>query len=133
VVAPQHPLAQYQEPLSEQDIEKYRTIHTPDYNRHSYSSSPAAVLLNGHDVFTVPDLISKREAQLRGLGVGYLPHCLIRDDLAQGRLIAKTVAGSSSHLRAFIAWKTQQKGKAFQWFLKRLQKPELFADIVVPD
>jgi DNA-binding transcriptional LysR family regulator len=133
VVAPQHPLAHYQEPLSEQDIEKYRTIYATDYTRHIYSSPHATVLLNGHDVFTVPDLASKREAQLRGLGVGYLPQCLIQDDLNQGRLIAKTVAGPDGHSRAFIAWRTQQKGKALQWFLKRLQKPELFTGIIVPD
>jgi len=132
-VAPQHPLARYQEPLSDQDIDKYRIIHTSDYTRNTPASPHALVLMNGHDVFTVPDLISKRKALLRGLGVGYLPRYLIQEDLQQERLISKTVDSASDQLRAFIAWKTQQKGKALQWFLKRLQKPELFTGIIISD
>ena len=91
------------------------------------------MILNGQEVFTVPDLESKREAQLRGLGIGYLPRCLIQDDLDHGRLITKTVNGGNHQPRAFIAWRTQQKGKALNWFVKRLQKTDLFEGIIVSD
>jgi len=44
-------------------------------------------LLAGQDVFTVPTMQAKLEAQLRGLGAGFLPEPMARPHLAAGRLV----------------------------------------------
>jgi DNA-binding transcriptional LysR family regulator len=40
-------------------------------------------------VLTVPSLGAKIEAQLRGLGCGFLPEPMVRESLARGLLVAK--------------------------------------------
>lgn len=129
-VAPEHPLAQLSDPLSEQDIQQYRVVEIAD---NSNPASQTTMKLNGQEILAVPDLQSKREAQLRRLGVGYLPRCLIEDDLDSGRLVAKTVNGGNHQPRAFMAWRTQQKGKALNWFIKRLQKSGLFESAIASE
>jgi len=47
--------------------------------------------LGGQDVFTVPDMPSKLEAQLRGLGGGFLPESLARPYIDSGMLVTKAV------------------------------------------
>jgi DNA-binding transcriptional LysR family regulator len=78
-------------------------------------------LLSGQNVLTVPNLQIKRQAQIKGLGVGYLPVHLIREDIAQGRLVVKeTEDGMSSAHTVCYAWRSKQQGKAMEWFKKRL-------------
>ena len=118
-VAPDHPLASAPEPLSSADIRRHRVVVAADTSR---GLPPRTVgVLPGQRVFTVPDLEVKRLAQCRGLGVGYLPRHLVRQDLEQGRLVEKAVedTGGGRHTLHY-AWSSHNRGQAIGWFREQL-------------
>jgi len=119
VVAPHHPLAEETEPLSNDVIRRHRVVAAADSSR---GLPPRTVgLLPGQNVLTVPDLEVKREAQIKGLGIGHLPLHMIANDLADGRLIVKaTEDGESTCHTIYYAWRTRHQGKALAWFKERL-------------
>ena len=128
-VAPDHPLADEPEPLTNDLIRQHRAVAAADSSR---GLPPRTVgLLPGQPVFTVPDLIMKREAQKRGLGVGYLPLHLIAAEIAAGELVIKaTEDGKSTRHALFYAWPSRNRGKASDWFRQRFREgavPEWFA------
>jgi len=123
-MAPHHPLASLPEPLSDQDIRQHRAVAIADSNLSGVSLTIG--LLTGQDVFTVADMPTKLDAQLRGLGVGFLPTCLAHPYIDSGRLVVKKVERAEQHVQASYAWRKSGKagpGKALQWWLDQLQAP----------
>lgn len=121
-VAPHHPLAKMAEPLQNQDIMRYRSISAADSSRNLPPRTSG--ILTGQDVLTVPDMASKLEAQIKGLGVGYLPKALAEKHAATGALIIKQVAEPKPEVISYLAWRSQC-GKAQQWLVKELQLLQL--------
>lgn len=121
-VAAQHPLAGLPEPLKNQDIQQYRSISAADSSRNLPPRTSG--ILSGQDVLTVPDMRSKLQAQIGGLGVGYLPKALAERHAATGELIIKLVAEPKPEAASFLAWRTNG-GKAQQWLLKQFEKLRL--------
>ena len=81
-------------------------------------------LLGGQDVFTVPGMMAKLEAQLRGLGAGFLPAYLARPHIDAGRLVTRAVARPQRVVRVSYAWRNSaitKPGRALQWWLKQLE------------
>jgi len=121
-VAPHHPLANLPEPLQNQDIMRYRSVSAADSSR---SLPPrTSGILSGQDVLTVPDMEAKLQAQISGLGVGYLPKTLAEKYAAAGKLVIKQVAEPKPEVTSFLAWRTDG-GKAQQWLIKELQQMQL--------
>lgn len=114
-VAPHHPLAAMPEPLKNQDILQYRSISAADSSRNLPPRTSG--ILTGQDVLTVPDMQSKLQAHLQGLGVGYLPQALAERYSAQGQLVIKRVAEPKPEVTAYLAW-CSDGGKAQQWLLE---------------
>ena len=73
-VAPHHPLASATEPLKDELIRQHRAVAVADTISRGRGLSYG--LLGGQDVFTVATMKDKLEAQLRGLGSGFVPECL---------------------------------------------------------
>lgn len=122
-VSPQHPLAKLPEPLSNQDIIQYRSVAAADSSRNLPPRTSG--ILSGQDVLTVPDIRSKFDAQILGLGVGYLPQKLAEEHASQGKLIIKQVAEPKTISPTFLAWRNIRKnsmGKSQQWLLKRFEQ-----------
>jgi DNA-binding transcriptional LysR family regulator len=122
-VAPHHPLAQMTEPLQNQDIVQYRSIAAADSSRNLAPRTSG--ILTGQDTLTVHDMQSKLEAQVLGLGVGYLPIKMAQFYAAQGLLVIKQVAEPKHTGPTFLAWRNNGKngmGKAQQWLLKKLEE-----------
>jgi DNA-binding transcriptional LysR family regulator len=117
-VAPSHPLAGVAEPLPPAEIQRHRAIAVADTARTQPARSSG--LLLGQDTLTVPDFAAKVAAQRAGLGVGYLPEPIAREEHAAGRLVIKQVAEPKLESFQYLAWKTANKGKALAWFLGRL-------------
>eukprot|EP01030_Chromulinospumella_sphaerica_P001265 gene1265-1238_t len=86
-VAPHHPLATAPEPLSDAQLAQHRMVAVADSVQRG--SGMTIGLQGGQDVFTVPDVHSKLQAQLRGLGVGFLPQSLVAASVQQGLLVVK--------------------------------------------
>lgn len=100
-VAPHHPLAAEPGPLSPTEIAQHRIIAVADT---AQGLTPMTVgILPGQDVLTLPSMSAKLEAQLRGLGCGYLPEPMLRPYLDQGRLVHKPVTGPERLIRSFYA------------------------------
>lgn len=122
-VAAQHPLAQLPDPLSNEDIIQYRSIAAADSSRNLPPRTSG--ILSGQDVLTVPDIQTKFDAQILGLGVGYLPKKLAEQYASEGKLIIKQVAEPKTLAPTFLAWRNIRKntmGKSQQWLLKRFEQ-----------
>ena len=81
-------------------------------------------LLGGQDIFTVPGMQEKLDAQLRGLGGGFLPEPMVRPYVEAGHLVARRVARPERSLRMHYAWGGPgftTPGRALQWWLSQLQ------------
>ncbi|MFK5892066.1 MAG: LysR family transcriptional regulator [Pseudomonadota bacterium] len=127
VVSPHHPLAKIQQPIKHNLIQKYRAVAAADSSR---GLPPRTIgLLPGQQILTVPNMEIKREAQKRGLGVGYMPRHLINEELRAGHLIIKeTEDGLSSRHKLYYAWRTRHQGKALAWFKKYLCESKIKLD-----
>lgn len=121
-VAPQHPLAGLPEPLQNQDIMRYRSVSAADSSRNLTPRTSG--ILSGQDVLTVPDMPAKLQAQIAGLGAGYLPRRLAEHYAATGQLIIKQVAEPKPEVTSFLAWRTNG-GKAQQWLVREFQQLDL--------
>jgi len=121
-VAPHHPLAKAPEPLSDQVIRQHRIVAAADSVQRG--SGLTVGLLGGQDVFTVTTMLDKLEAQLRGLGCGFLPEGLAQPYIETGRLVAKRVERQEHQVHASYAWRktpTASRGRALQWWLEQLE------------
>lgn len=122
-VAPHHPLAQAPEPLSPATLAQHRIIAVADTAREM---APMTIgILPGQDVLTLPSMAAKLEAQLRGLGCGFLPEPMVRPHVAAGRLIQKEVDSPPRVARTHYAWRQTgaQPGLALTWWLHQLASP----------
>lgn len=123
-VSPHHPLARAPEPLTDADLRQHRAVALADSIQRGGGLTIS--LLPGQDVMTVPDMPAKLDAQLRGLGVGFLPTCLAQPYIDTGRLVVKETEQGEHNLQFCYAWRKSSKGgqgRALQWWLERLQSP----------
>jgi DNA-binding transcriptional LysR family regulator len=128
MVAPTHPLAALPEPLAPDDIMRYRAVAAADSSR---SLPPrTSGLISGQDMFTVPTMRAKIAAQAAGLGVGHVPAHFAPAEIGAGRLVARRVVEPQPDTQIFIAWRSAHRGKALEWFLERLEEPQLLARLL---
>ena len=125
-IAPRHPLAKANEPLSDNEISRHRVIAVADSTLRGQGLT--VNLLAGQDVFTVPTMQSKLDAHLRGIGCGFLPQHLAQPFVESGKLIAKTVQQRAQRIaRTHYAWRSQTResqGLALSWWLKALESAQ---------
>ena len=124
VVAPHHPLAALPEPLADELLARHRAVAVADSTRSG--SGLTLGLLAGQHVLTVPTMRAKLDAQLRGLGGGFVPEPMARPFLETGRLVARRIDRPARVARMTYAWRsggTIAPGKALQWWLDRLENP----------
>ena len=117
-VAPHHALAKTAEPITNDIMLAHRVVAVADSVQRG--GGVTVGLLGGQDVFTVPGMLAKLDAQMRGLGAGFLPEYLARPYIDTGRLIEKKVMQPPRVVRVSYAWR-QAEGKALQWWLKQLE------------
>jgi DNA-binding transcriptional LysR family regulator len=128
-VAPHHPLAIHDGPISDAELLRHRAVAVADTAQRL---APRTVnLLPGQDVFTVWSTQAKIEVQIRGLACGFLPEPMVREHVAAGRLVAKDVQRPRHAARFFYAWRNSATpqprkaphGLALQWWLEQLASP----------
>ena len=123
-VAPHHPLAAAAEPVTNDTMMRHRVVAVADSVQRGDGMTVG--LLSGQDVFTVPGMMAKLEAQLLGLGAGFLPEYLARPQIEAGRLVEKTVARQPRVVKVSYAWRNSAEnkpGRALQWWLTQLDRP----------
>lgn len=132
-VAPHHPLASAPEPLSDEQLKAHRAVAVADTAQRSGGLTIG--LLAGQDVFTVATMQAKLDAQLRGLGGGFLPECMARPHLEAGHLVIKQTERPPRVARVRYAWRSgtpRQQGHALQWWLRQLENPATRAALLAP-
>lgn len=120
-VAPHHPLATAAEPVNDDVLRQHRAVAVADSSLRGRGITVG--LLGGQDVFTVPSMQAKLEAQLRGLGAGFLPECMARPYIEAGHLIVRKVDRMERVIRIGYAWRPPARGeqrRALQWWLDQL-------------
>ncbi|MBX3588081.1 MAG: LysR family transcriptional regulator [Ramlibacter sp.] len=123
-VAPHHPLATAPEPLRDALLQRHRAVAVADSVQRGQGVTLG--LLGGQDVLTVPTMLSKLDAQLRGLGCGFLPEPMARPYIETGRLVVRQVERASRLVRVGYAWRsgaTPSQGRALAWWLQQLESP----------
>jgi len=120
VVAPNHPLASFEDPIPKEIVRQYRAVAAADSSR----VLPAKTfgLFSSQPVLTVPDQHTKYLAITQGIAVGHLPYSMIQHDLELGKLIRKNIENDNiTHHNLYYAWPTRQQGKALNWFLNFIE------------
>jgi DNA-binding transcriptional LysR family regulator len=130
-VAPHHPLAAHEGPISDAELLRHRAVAVAD---SAHRLAPITVnILPGQDVLTVSSTQAKIEAQIRCMGCGYIPEPMARPHVEAGRLVVKEVERTRPRAQMGYAWRsgtgTGSKGKrlplglALQWWLGQLESP----------
>ena len=131
-VAPHHPLAAATAPLTDAELIRQRAVAVAD---SAQRLTPLTVnLLPGQDVLTVSSMQLKIEALLRCMGCGFVPEPMVREHIAAGRLIVKTMQRPTRVPQMGYAWRTPdpsapgvarkpQLGLALRWWLDQLDSP----------
>ena len=129
-VAPHHPLAAHDGPISDAELLKHRAVAVAD---SAQRLTPITVnILPGQDVLTVSSTQAKIEAQIRCMGCGYIPEPMARPHVEAGRLVVKQVERTRQPAQMGYAWRSGVGGKqrkrlpmglALQWWLNQLESP----------
>lgn len=123
-VAPHHPLATAPEPVTDAMLMPHRAVAVADSVQRGAGLTVG--LLGGQDIFTVPGMQEKLDAQLRGLGGGFLPDYMARTHVESGRLVEKRMQRPERLVPMHYAWRRAShgdEGRGLQWWLKQLEKP----------
>lgn len=123
VAAPDHPIHQEPEPLSEVTRVKYRGIAVADTARERPVLT--VQLLDKQPRLTVSTIEDKRQALLAGLGVATMPYPMVEKDIAEGRLRVVSPE-STSEIDIIMAWRRDSMGEAKSWCLREI--PKLLAE-----
>ncbi|HSX84390.1 MAG TPA: LysR family transcriptional regulator [Cellvibrio sp.] len=115
-VAREHPLCLHKGPVDAAAIQAFPTIVVAD----SSLSSPArsSGLLESRQIIRVAHALAKIQAQMMGVGVGFLPAHLIQKELSSGDLIALDCSVPRPNIPLYLAWRKGNKGKALAWFVE---------------
>ena len=120
-VAPRHPLATAPEPLSDSVIQQHRIVAVADSTRRKQTVSFG--ILPGQDILTVSTMPDKLQAQIHGLGCGFVPQLIAQPHIDAGRLVVKTTQRLPRSPRVNYAWHASDRGplgQALSWWLKQL-------------
>ncbi len=123
-VAPHHPLASAPEPLTDGMLRQHRAIAAADSIQQGHGVTIG--LFGGQDVFTVATMQAKLDAQLRGMGGGFLPECMAGSYISTVRLVVRQTERAERVVRLHYAWRgasRSKQGRALQWWLKQLDSP----------
>ena len=115
VVAPDHPLAKMESPLSMDDLKPYRSICVQDTSR--FFRQGYNLMLDNQQVLMMPSFRATIECLLRGLGATILPSHFAQPYLEQELLVRKEVDGLHFNDSCLLAWNQENMGSGLKWIL----------------
>lgn len=121
-VAPHHPLASFDGPLTEDVLRQHRAVAAADSTRAGPTMT--VNLVGGQDVLAVPTMQAKLHAQLHGLGGGYLPEPMARPYIDAGHLVECTTERPMHSVSLHCAWRVRSAGgpgRALEWWLQQFE------------
>lgn len=120
VVAADHPLADYVGILESQVISQYPAIIVADSSRALPERS--AGLFDSKQQIKVHNMQTKVQAQMLGLGTGFLPLHIARPYLERGELIAKATAIPRPPIPVYFASPKGKDGRALAWYCEQIKQ-----------
>ncbi|MAZ66569.1 MAG: LysR family transcriptional regulator [Kangiellaceae bacterium] len=121
-VPPSHPLCRLDRPITTDDIKTFRAIIVRDSSHRLPPQSRR--ILDKQPLLRVVTMQQKINAQLKGLGIGFLPVQRISQLLDTEQLVSLPLAESPTPSQLVVAAKSPVHGRALQWFLE--QSPNYF-------
>ncbi|WP_342805715.1 LysR substrate-binding domain-containing protein [Alteromonas sp. M12] len=119
VVSKEHPLLEYDLPLTEEDTKPFHSIIIKDSSIRSPAISHR--IFEKQSVLRVASLEQKISAQIRGLGIGFLPTHRIIKQLEAGELVSLPIAKDAPVTPVFMGWRINNKGRAIRWFIDKFR------------
>lgn len=113
-VAREHPLRFHKGPVDAAAIAAFPTIVIADSSLSSPGRSSG--LLESRQIIRVPNAAAKIQAQLMGVGVGFLPKHLIQNEIQREELVILDCSVPRPNIPLYIAWRKNNSGKALEWF-----------------
>jgi DNA-binding transcriptional LysR family regulator len=118
-VSPHHPLARANEPIATEDVARFRAIAIADTSRKLPLRTTG--LLSGQDRLVVPSMRAKIDAQVAGIGGGYLATWFAKPEIKTGTLVEKRVDQAKPEASLVVAWRANARGRALTWWRERLR------------
>ena len=116
-VAREHPLCLHKGPVDAAAIHAFPTIVAADSSLTAPGRSSG--LLQSRQTIRVANATAKIQAQVMGVGVGFLARHLIKQELRSGDLIALDCSVPRPNVPLYMAWRKENKGKALAWFVEQ--------------
>ncbi len=113
-VAREHPLCLHKGPVDAAAISAFPTVIIADSSLSAPGRSSG--LLESRQIIRVANAAAKIQAQMMGVGVGFLPLHLIHTEIASGDLIVLDCSVPRPNIPLYMAWRKGNKGKALEWF-----------------
>lgn len=130
-MSPHHPLAALPEPLDDATVAQHRIVVMADSAQRIAAQTYGVGV--GQDMVTVPDLRTKVDAQIRGLGCGRLPESLVARLEARGLLVGRSTTGIGRVVEMVYAWRrSAAQGNALGWWLQQLESPKTREALLTP-
>ncbi len=122
-VSPDHPLAGHRGPVPPQVLLMHRVALMADIPGRA-ARRPAGQMV-GQKNITLPTLHAKIAAQKAGFAAGFVPRAVVQRELQAGELVEVPLDRPAPRENVYLAWNECVKGKAFEWWLQRLDRPTL--------
>lgn len=122
-VAREHPLCLHKGPVDAAAISAFPTIVMTDSSLNSPGRESG--LLESRQIIRVANVDAKIQAQVMGVGVGFLPKHLIQKEVNSGELVVLDCAVPRPSIPLYIAWRKGNTGKALKWFVDACEKVNL--------
>lgn len=117
-VAPHHPLAKKEAPLTKHDLLKYPAIMLSDSARTLPKRQRTPH--EWEKMITVNRLEDKIALQVAGVGHGFLPKKQAQAYLDAGTLVTREVVQGYREETLYLAWRTHDEGLALNWWKEAL-------------
>jgi len=116
LVASPHLLSDRKTTYELNDLTRYLEVSVKD---SSFTDPVPGRSLGGLDMFFVGDFYTKKQAILRGMGLGWMPTTWIKEELASGNLVEVPYSGGArDRYKLWLGtWKTSAAGKAQTRFI----------------
>ena len=108
------------QPIQTSELAKYRSVIVHDSAQHEIPWS--INLIEGSQQFFVSSITQKIAAIVAGIGIGYLPRCLLKAEVERGLLVVIDLAEKPLPQELFMAWKIANKGKGLNKLIATLSK-----------
>ena len=128
--APHHPICKEKQPLTPEVLTNYRAVVAADSSRHLAPRSGG--VFEKQRRLTLPNMANKIDAQRQGLGLGYLPRKQVQHYLDSGELVELNLEQPRVPLTLNLAHRSEDRGRALKWFVKRLTDSSLFRPWLTP-